>query len=273
MGERASVAQWLVAPGSGFRLADVDASATPGAPGGKEATVAASGEVHATLGALQERLWAEDARSLLVVFQAMDAGGKDGTIKKVFTGVNPQGVEVTSFKAPTDEELAHDFLWRVHAKTPARGRIGIFNRSHYEDVLVARVHGLISDDERRARYDRINEFERLLTGAGTTVVKVMLHISRDEQAERLRRRLERPDKRWKFRKGDLAERERWDEYMVAFEDAIAATSTELAPWFVVPADKKWYRDWVVLQILVDALQKIDPQFPEPEEDLDGVVVR
>lgn len=268
----ASLEPWLVPPGKRFRLASRDPSSTRDAPGDKEATIAASAALNDQLAGLQERLWAEGTRSLLVVLQAMDAGGKDGTIKRVFTGVNPQGVEVTSFGVPTKHELAHDFLWRVHARTPAKGRIGIFNRSQYEDVLVVRVHGWITPQECKARYAAINEFERLVAAGGTTVVKLMLHISKDEQAERMRRRLEKPEKRWKFRSGDLDERKLWDDYMKAFQDALSATSTEDAPWYVVPADRKWYRDWAALTIITETLRRMDPQFPEPEEDLSAVVV-
>ena len=263
----------LLVPFDGrFSLAKVDPDATPDAPGGKEETKEASSELNAELAELQERLWAEDRRSMLVVFQAMDAGGKDGAIKKVFTGINPQGVEVTSFKVPSDEELGHDFLWRVHKRAPARGSIGIFNRSHYEDVLTVRVNEIAPEDVWRPRYEQIRRFEDLLAENGTTIVKFMLHISKDEQAERFQSRLDRPDKRWKFRTGDLDDRAQWDEFMEAFDEALRETSTKNAPWYVIPANKKWYRDWAVLRVLVDTLRALDPQFPEPEEDLDGVVV-
>ena len=268
-----ALSQWRVRPGQSVDLSAIDAASTAGAPGDRDRTRSASEALNDELGALQERLWAEDERSLLVVLQAMDAGGKDGTIKKVFSGVNPQGVEVTSFKVPTDEELAHDFLWRVHARVPARGRIGIFNRSHYEDVLVARVHGLVPEPVWRARYDAIRSFEGLLAANGTTIVKFMLHISAEEQADRFRKRLEAPEKRWKFRRGDLDERRRWADYMAAFEDAIRETSATDAPWYIIPADKKWYRDWAVLHVLVSTLNDMDPQFPDPEEDLEGVIVQ
>jgi len=256
-----------------FRLSDVDPGATPGAPGGKEETRAASASLNDELSALQERLWAEDRRSMLVVLQAMDAGGKDGAIKKVFTGLNPQGVEVTSFKAPSEDELAHDYLWRIHKRTPPRGTIGIFNRSHYEDVLVVRVNGWIDEDEWRRRYEQIRAFESLLASQGARIVKFMLHISKEEQAQRLQARLDRPDKRWKFRRGDLDDRARWDDFMGAFDDALRETSTDDAPWYVIPADKKWYRDWAILRVLVDVVREMDPQFPEPEEGLSDVVVR
>ena len=215
---------------------------------------------------LQERLYAQGERSLLVVLQAMDAGGKDSTTEHVFGPLNPQGVVVSSFKAPTKLELEHDFLWRVHQKAPTRGMIGVFNRSHYEDVLIVRVHGWAEPDVIERRYGHIRNFEALLTDAGTTVVKVMLHISKDYQRDRFRRRLERPDKHWKFNPGDLDERSRWDDYQRAFEIALAETSTEAAPWFVVPAETRWYRDLLVSEIVVDALEAIDPQYPTPDFD-------
>ena len=215
---------------------------------------------------LQEKLYAERERSLLVVMQAMDAGGKDSTTEKVFGPMNPQGVRVSSFKAPTKRELSHDFLWRVHQEAPARGMIGVFNRSHYEDVLIARVHGLAPAETIERRYGHIRHFESLLADAGTAVVKVMLNVSKGYQRERFRRRLDRPDKHWKFNPDDLDEREHWDDYMDAFEVALSRTSTEAAPWFVVPAETRWYRDLVVSQIVLDALEAIDPQFPEPTFD-------
>ena len=264
--------RFAVVPGVPFSLADRDPADTTGAPGDKKATRAVVADLLDELAALQERLYAESRQALLVVLQAMDAGGKDGAIKQVFSGVNPQGVRVTSFKQPTPEELAHDFLWRVHANVPPHGFIGIFNRSHYEDVLVARVHELVDESVWRGRYRHINHFEALLADSGVRVVKVFLHISREEQADRLRKRLENPDKRWKFRVGDLADRERWDDFMAAYEEAIARTSTEHAPWYVVPADHKWFRDWAISRIVIETLEDMDPRFPTPTEDLDGVTV-
>jgi len=216
--------------------------------------------------ALQERLYAEGRQSLLVVLQAMDTGGKDSTIRAVTDGLNPQGCRVSSFKAPTPEELSHDFLWRVHAKVPARGTIGIFNRSHYEDVLVVRVHGWAPEDVIEARYGHINAFERLLHDSGTRVVKVMLHISKEYQRERLVRRLERPDKHWKFNPDDLKERALWADYMKAFEVALARCSPEDAPWYVVPAERRWFRNLVVARIMVDTLEDMNPDFPKPGFD-------
>jgi PPK2 family polyphosphate:nucleotide phosphotransferase len=261
-----------VPPKKSPHLHKIDPADTDGAPGGKEETIAASAELNEQLAELQERLWAENRRSLLVVLQALDAGGKDGAIRKVFSGVNPQGCRVTSFKAPSEEELAHDFLWRIHKATPRKGEIGIFNRSHYEDVLIVRVHDLVPKSVWSKRYAMINAFEANLAASGTTIVKFFLHISKEEQADRFRKRIENPEKNWKFRSEDLAEREHWDDYQKAFEDALTKTSTDVAPWYVIPADKKWYRDWALLSVLVATLRSMDPQYPEPEEDLSGIVV-
>jgi PPK2 family polyphosphate:nucleotide phosphotransferase len=263
---------WRIAPGAEVDLGAMDTREPVGAPGDKEATVAATEALTVRLAELQERLHAEGSRSVLLVLQAMDAGGKDGTVKHVFSGVNPAGVRVTSFKVPSEEELAHDFLWRVHAEVPARGRIGVFNRSHYEDVLVVRVDELVPEQVWRPRYDAIWAFEHHLAAEGTTIVKVFLHISPEEQAERFQARLDDPTKRWKFRRGDLVVRERWDAYQAAYAEAIARTTTDEAPWFVVPADRKWYRNWAVSTILVEALERLDPQFPASDEDLSDVVV-
>jgi PPK2 family polyphosphate:nucleotide phosphotransferase len=264
--------RWVVGPGSRPDLDGIDPDGTPGAPGSKAELETTTEELVFTLADLQNRLWAESRRSVLLVLQALDAGGKDGTIRKVFTGVNPQGVRVTSFKAPTPDELAHDFLWRIHARTPAAGEIGVFNRSHYEDVLVVRVEDLVAEPVWRARYAAIRHFEDQLAASGTTIVKVSLHIPAEEQARRFRSRLTEPAKRWKFSSGDLEVRAKWDQYREAYLDAIEETSTKAAPWYVVPADQKKYRNWAVLQILVATLQDMDPQFPEPSEDLDGIVI-
>lgn len=242
-------------------LSSVDPASTPDAPGEREETEAATEEIRTQLVDLQERLWAEHRQSLLVVLQAMDAGGKDGTIRKVFSGVNPQGCRVHSFKQPSVEELDHDFLWRVHQRTPGQGDIVIFNRSHYEDVLVTRVLGLVSESVWRPRYRIIRDFEHGLAVAGTRIVKVMLHISRDEQAARLAARRDDPTKQWKYSARDLDMAARWGDFMAAYEEAINETSTDEAPWHVVPADKKWYRNWAVARLVVDALSEMDPRYP------------
>ncbi|MFW5691509.1 MAG: polyphosphate kinase 2 family protein [Chloroflexota bacterium] len=221
---------------------------------------------------LQERLYAEGKQSLLVVFQAMDTGGKDSTIRRVFEGVNPAGVQVTGFKRPTSEELAHDFLWRIHQHTPPRGYIGIFNRSHYEDVLVVRVNELVPEAVWRARYDHINQFEKLLVDNGTRVLKFYLHISKDEQKQRLQDRLDDAEKHWKFDIGDLPVRERWDEYMRAFEDTLTHCNTTHAPWYVIPANRKWYRDLAVCRTIAETLEAMDPQYPPPAPGLEDVVI-
>ena len=211
---------------------------------------------------MQEKLYAEGGQSLLLVLQAMDTAGKDSTIRSVTRGVNPQGCRVYSFKVPSANELARDFLWRVHHQVPPRGHIGIFNRSHYEDVLVVRVKQLVPEALLERRYDHINEFERMLSDHGTRVVKVMLHISKDYQLARLRRRLERPDKLWKFNPGDLKERARWEDYMRAYEIMLERCSTEYAPWYVVPAEKRWFRNLLITNLLLRTLDEMNPQLPD-----------
>jgi PPK2 family polyphosphate:nucleotide phosphotransferase len=221
---------------------------------------------------LQRRLYAEGTRSLLLVLQGQDASGKDGVIRSVFAGVSPQGCRVVSFRAPAGAELAHDYLWRVHAQLPARGEIGIFNRSHYEDVVAVRVRELAPEGVWRRRTGHIREWERMLADEGTTLVKVFLHVSKDEQRKRLQERIDDPEKRWKFQREDLEARERFDDYVAAYEDAITETSTEWAPWHVVPADRNWLKALVVAQLLVDALERMDPQLPEPEPGLEDLRV-
>ncbi len=262
---------WRVAPGARVDLAALDPASTPGAPGGKEETKATFAELRSRLRHSQERLWAEGRQSLLVVLQAMDAGGKDGTIKHLFRGLNPVGARVASFKVPTEEERAHDFLWRVHRQTPGAGEIAVFNRSHYEDVLVVRARQLAPEAVWRPRYGFIDDFEENLAAAGTRILKLFLHISREEQARRFQDRLDDPTKRWKFRRGDLQERALWDDYQAAYTEAIERTSTPHGPWFVVPADRKWYRNWAVSRIVLAELDTMDPAYP-PAEDLDGVVI-
>lgn len=221
---------------------------------------------------LQERFYAEHQRSLLIVLQAMDTGGKDGTIKHVFGGLNPQGCQVWSFKKPSDEESSHDFLWRYHQRTPQRGMISIFNRSHYEDVLIVRVKQLVPQEVWQERYQLINEFEHMLTLNNIRVIKFFLHISKDEQKRRLESRLKDPNKHWKFSSNDIKERQFWDDYQAAFEDAINNCSTAYAPWYVVPANKKWYRNLVVARTIADTLESMNPQYPPAEVGLENIVV-
>lgn len=259
------------APGKRPKLAEIAPDGTPGFDGDKDAARQELQELHAELLDFQTRLWAERKRSMLIVLQAMDAGGKDGIIRKVFSAFNPQGVTVSGFGVPTELELAHDFLWRIHAHAPADGQIGIFNRSHYEDVLVVRVAKLAPESVWRARYQAISEWERGLVVEGTTVLKFMLHISRDEQQRRFQQRIDKPSKRWKFSERDLEVRQHWDDYMDAYADAIAKTSTPDAPWFVIPADQKWYRDLAVARIVTAAARRIGPQYPGRPE-LDGLQI-
>jgi PPK2 family polyphosphate:nucleotide phosphotransferase len=221
---------------------------------------------------LQEMLYASTQYAVLVVLQGMDTSGKDGTIKRVFEDVNPQGVRVASFKTPTLEELSHDYLWRIHKVAPPKGYIGIFNRSHYEDVLVVRVDQLVSRDVWGKRYRQINEFERTLSENGTIILKFFLHISKKEQKERLQERLDDPEKQWKFSLGDLTVREKWDDYVRAYEDAISQCNTEYAPWHIVPADRKWHRDLVITRAIVQRLEALDLKYPPPAPDLDKVVI-
>jgi PPK2 family polyphosphate:nucleotide phosphotransferase len=202
----------------------------------------------------------------------MDTGGKDGVIRHVFDGVNPQGVKVASFKVPTQEERDHDYLWRVHEKVPGKGEIVIFNRSHYEDVLVVRVHDLVPKEVWRKRYEHINHFERMLVDEGTAIVKFFLHIDLEEQKQRLQARLDEPNKRWKFSRGDLKERKLWPKYTQAYEEVLSRTSTEWAPWYIVPANRKWYRNLVIANVLLQTLDGMDMHYPAPEEDLDGIVI-
>lgn len=221
---------------------------------------------------LQYLLYAEDKQKLLIVLQAMDAGGKDGTIRKVFRGVNPQGVKVTSFKKPTDEEMAHDYLWRIHKAVPSSGKIGIFNRSHYEDVLIVRVLNLVPETVWRPRYEHIRQFEKLLADTGTVIRKFYLHISKDEQKERLQARLDDPQKNWKFDKGDLVQRARWEDYMDAFQEALQQTSTPEAPWFIIPADQKWYRNLAISRVLVHTMREMNFKLPQVKEDLSAIEI-
>ena len=263
--------RYRIEPGEHFSLADIRPDETEHYRRKKDVRKLLKAQLR-RIQELQARLYAENERGLLIVLQAMDTGGKDGTIKHVFGGVNPQGCRVSSFKAPNPEEANHDFLWRYHKSAPARGRIGIFNRSHYEDVLVVRVKNLVPEEVWRTRYALINAFEYNLTQNGITVVKFFLHISKEEQKRRLESRLENPDKRWKFSQNDIKERAFWDDYQAAFEDAINNCSTEHAPWYVVPGDKKWYRNLVVARTIADTLEAMNPQFLPAEEGLEDVEI-
>jgi PPK2 family polyphosphate:nucleotide phosphotransferase len=266
-----SVKQYRVKPGGILSLKEFDPDDTGDykkSEQGKAKAKAETAKLIARLDGLQERLYAGATRSLLIVLQGMDTSGKDGTIKSVMSGVNPQGCKVAAFKAPSKDELAHDFLWRVHREVPPKGYIGIFNRSHYEDVLITRVHGWVSEKVAKRRFDQIKEFEELLTESGTAVVKVFLHISKDEQKERLQARIADPEKRWKWSSGDLEERKLWDEYQKAFEEVMSATSTEDAPWYIVPANRKWYRNLVVADRVVDTLEDMKLKTPPEPEGVD-----
>ena len=253
-------------------LARRDTVAVPGFEiGKKDAPVLVTASTE-RIDLLQQRLFAENARSLLVVMQGMDTSGKDGAIKNVFRGITPSATQIVAFKAPSSTEVTHDYLWRVHQVCPQRGRIGVFNRSHYEDVIATRVRGVVPVRRIKVRYRHINAFEQLLEDEGTTVVKIFLHLSKDEQKQRLLTRLEDPEKRWKFRIGDLDDRAKWDDFQAAYEDAIAATTTERAPWYVVPADKKWLRDVLVSAIVAKTLEHMDPQLPPDDPMLAGVTI-
>ncbi len=261
--------KFAVQPDAKLRLKDID----PGFHGPHDNAHAAADETAKVLAKLtrqQSMLYAEHRHSLLIVLQALDAGGKDGTISHVFTALNPQGVRVVPFKAPTPAELAHDFLWRVHPHTPGKGEIVIFNRSHYEDVLVTRVHGLIDKPVWKARYDQIRAFESLLAASGTTILKFFLHISRQEQLSRFAARLDDPGHNWKISESDYTERALWDDYMQAFEDALRATSTHAAPWFVIPANHKWFRNLAISRIVAEAMKRMHMEYPKPSVDLDEI---
>jgi len=264
--------RYLVKPEEKIKLSDWDPNDTSEFKGTKEQRRIEIENLNKRLEELQEVLFAEHKHKVLIVLQAMDTGGKDGAIRHVFEGVNPQGTRVANFKEPSAEELDHDYLWRVHKQVPAKGELVIFNRSHYEDVLVVRVHKLVPSDVWKQRFDQINAFEQMLAENRTTILKFYLHIDRDEQKRRLQARLANPNKHWKFRRGDLAERKLWPEYMQAYEDVLNKTSTVAAPWIIVPSNHKWYRDLVISAILIETLAGLNMQFPEPEENLDGIVI-
>lgn len=251
-----------------IKLKDYDPNDSKLFDGNKKDGKEALQKLNAELETLQEQLYAEGKHRLLIVLQAMDTGGKDGAIRAVFEGVNPQGVKVASFKAPTPVELAHDYLWRVHQQTPGKGEMVIFNRSHYEDVLVVRVHNLVPEEVWSKRYQHIREFERLLADEGTTILKFYLHIDLKEQAERFLARVEDPTKQWKFNPGDLDERAHWDDYMKAYEDMLNQTSAAWAPWYIIPSNKKWYRNWLISKIIIKALKNLDMRYPAPVENIE-----
>jgi PPK2 family polyphosphate:nucleotide phosphotransferase len=256
----------LIKPGHKVKLSDYDPDDTLGHDKGAKIEVKL-GKAEERLDSLQYLLYAEKKHALLVVFQALDAGGKDGTIRHVMSGLNPQGCVVASFKQPSPEEMAHDFLWRVHKVVPELGMIGVFNRSHYEDVLVVRVHDLVPKEVWSARYDQINAFERILSENGVTIVKFFLLISKGEQKKRFLERIDDPDRRWKISPADFMERKFWDDYIKAYEEVLRRCSTDEAPWYVIPANKKWFRNFAVSRILVETLEKFDMKCPKPTVDL------
>jgi PPK2 family polyphosphate:nucleotide phosphotransferase len=250
-----------------IKLDAVDPNDTSEFKGTKKDGLAKLADLSKKLDRLQEILYAQHKHRVLVVIQAMDTAGKDGTIRSVFDGVNPQGVRVASFKAPTVEELDHDYLWRIHRQTPAKGEIVIFNRSHYEDVLVVRVHGLAAESVWSKRFRQINQFEKTLAEEGTTILKFFLHIDLDEQKQRLLDRINDPTKQWKFNPGDLEERKLWPAYMEAYQDVLNKTSTSWAPWYIIPANRNWYRNLMVSSILVNTLQKLKLEYPPAVENI------
>jgi PPK2 family polyphosphate:nucleotide phosphotransferase len=264
--------RFMVKPNTKVDLSKWNASNTGDFKDGKPEALVQMEQLNRRLESLQEMLFAEHKHKVLVILQAMDAGGKDGAIRRVFDGVNPSGVRAVGFKSPSIEELEHDFLWRVHKQVPGKGEMVIFNRSHYEDVLVVRVHNLVPKEVWSKRFDQINDFERMLAESGTTILKFYLHIDADEQKQRLQARLDDPAKRWKFRLGDLEDRKYWDDYMQAYEEVLSKTSTDYAPWYIVPANHKWFRDLVISSVLVDSLDGLNMKYPEPLENLSGIVI-
>jgi PPK2 family polyphosphate:nucleotide phosphotransferase len=264
--------RYRVEPGSLVDLSQWDPDDESGFEVKKDEADEVLEKLNRQLESLQELLYAEHKHKVLIVLQAMDTGGKDGTIRHVFEGVNPQGVRVAAFKVPTPEEMDHDYLWRIHKQAPGKGEIAIFNRSHYEDVLVVRVHELVPEEVWERRYAQINHFEQMLAEEGTTILKFYLHIDKNEQKQRLQDRLDEADKHWKFNPGDLKERKLWDVYMQAYQDVLSKTSTPWAPWYVVPANHKWYRNLVVATTLVEALKGLDMRYPQPVEDLDKIKI-
>jgi PPK2 family polyphosphate:nucleotide phosphotransferase len=265
--------RYEIKPRQKIDLNEYDPNDTSGFEGKDENEKEESQKLNEKLRDLQGKLYAEHSKKVLVVLQAMDTGGKDGVIHRVFQGVNPQGVRVAHFGVPTAEEKDHDFLWRIHKQVPGNGELVIFNRSHYESVLVERVHNLVPEKVWQRRYQQINDFERLLCEADTTILKFYLHISKDEQKKRLEARLVDPQKNWKFSLADVQERALWDDYQKAYEDALNKCSTEAAPWYIVPADQKWFRDWMVATIIVDKLKSLDPRYPLPKTELTQIRIK
>lgn len=264
--------KYIVKPGSKVKLENLDPDDKSEFNIKKEDSDRILFPLNKRLEALQELLYAENKHRLLIVLQAMDSGGKDGTIRQVFDGVNPQGVKVKSYKRPTEQELSHDYLWRIHKHTPGKGEIMIFNRSHYEDVVTVRVNKLVQKRAWKKRYGHIKSFEKLLSDEGTTIIKFFLHISRDEQKMRFQSRLEEKEKNWKFKLGDLETRKKWDDYMEAYSEAIEKTSTKYAPWYIIPANRKWYRNLVITSIIIEKLEQLNMQYPESTEDLRNIVI-
>ncbi len=264
---------YIVKPGKKIDITDYDPDDESQFSQGKQAGLERLSELTQKLDKLQEILYAEHKHKILVVLQARDAGGKDGTIRAVLSGINPQGVNIVSFKVPTAIELDHDYLWRIHQHLPAKGEMVVFNRSHYEDVLVVRVHNLITMDECKRRYTQIKQFEQMQAEEGTTILKLFLNVSKDEQKKRFQERLDIPEKNWKFNPGDLSERDLWPDYSKAYEDAINETSTSFSPWYIIPANHNWYRNLCVAEILVNTLESLDMHYPVPTTDLSQVVIK
>jgi PPK2 family polyphosphate:nucleotide phosphotransferase len=263
---------YLVKPGSRIDLSKIDADDTDAFPNDKEASKKRTEELNERLRKLQELLFAESKHRILIVLQGMDTSGKDGTVKRVFQGINPLGVRVHNFRKPSSKELSHDFLWRIHEHAPSDGEIVMFNRSHYEDVTAALVRGIIDKDTAKKRREHIKNFEKMLTDEGSVILKFFLNISKDEQADRLKARRDTPHKQWKFNHGDLEDRKLWDEFLGAYSEAISETSTKRAPWFIVPANSKWFRNWLISEAIVEALESLEMKYPKPKEDISQVQI-
>jgi PPK2 family polyphosphate:nucleotide phosphotransferase len=267
--------QYRVKPGKRFKLNDINPDDIGGFTGanGRARCEAKTAELKQRLETLQEMLFANGSRALLVILQAMDGSGKDSAIKALFAGCSPNGFRIAYFKAPTSTELSHDYLWRVHAVCPPKGIVGVFNRSHYEDVLITRVHGWVTEETVQQRFQHIREFERMLTESGTTILKFHLRVSKEEQAKQLQERIDDPTKRWKFNPSDLEERKLWDKYMDAYQDALRETSTPESPWYAVPGDKRWYRNYVMTQVIVNALEDMKLTYPAGSPNVDWKTLR